>query len=683
MSRIRAGGRDLSIPPIYNPRRRRRCAKDPALYLRTYFPHIFWNPFTANQRSIIDGFIERLQYGGRKAEAAPRGEGKTSIARGLATWAETYGHRKFILILAANAGDANANLMNIRLEFERNDTLAEDFPEICIPIRALGGANQRAKAQTVDGARTFMQWTGDFIVLPEVPGSMASGAVIASRGIESAIRGMNYQGLRPDFVLVDDPETRESVRSEEDTRMRESVIDADVIGLAGPGRELAIFYICTIMSTHSLAARYTDRKQKPAWAGTRRKLLETRPLHEDLWEKYISTAIEDMIAGDSYIRRAHRLYLADRQRMDEGSVVSNPFRFGASKLPDGSQLEVSALQFCYNVVAKNNGDWTHFNTEYQNEPPPEEVLDSLALDGLGVMKRCDGLVRGVLPAGTDLLTAAIDLSGRALHWSLVAWSGAAAYVVDYGAIAVRSPVTGNLEDPENVPAVQQAILQALCEFRDMAEGGWPDPHAGGVARQLDLCFIDAGFARSAFDTPVYEFCKSSPGNLYRPSKGFGTGAGQAVYRDPGRARRGVRLFNHAHASWQPSHRAWLYNLDADYWKKFVHDALQASPGRPGSMVLFGNEPAAHKEFAAHLTSESWISEYKPGRGYIWRWHRTRAKNHWFDTTYMACAAAAIRGLKVLAAPAAPPTSSPARPAGPIADRGMSLSEIQNQRRQSR
>ena len=190
MRRKRALGRDLTIPPVANPRRRRRCERDAALYLRTYFPHVFFNPFTTTHRSIIDGVAERIQYGGSKAEAAPRGEGKTSIARGLATCAINYGWRDFFVIVGANAIKAGDNLVSIRDEYEQNDLLAADFPEICIPIRALGGANQRAAAQTVDGARTYLKWTGDLIHMPVVAGSAASGRIITSVGIESGnIRG--------------------------------------------------------------------------------------------------------------------------------------------------------------------------------------------------------------------------------------------------------------------------------------------------------------------------------------------------------------------------------------------------------------------------------------------------------------------------------------------------------------
>ena len=42
-------------------------------------------------------------------------------------------------------------------------------------------------------------------------------------------------------------------------------------------------------------------------------------------------------------------------------------RFVSDKCPDGTQLEVSALQSAYNIIADR--DREHFDTEYQNDPP--------------------------------------------------------------------------------------------------------------------------------------------------------------------------------------------------------------------------------------------------------------------------------------------------------------------------
>ncbi len=260
-----------------------------------------------------------------------------------------------------------------------------------------------------------------------------------------------------------------------------------------------------------------------------------------------------------------------------------------------------------------------------------------------------------------------------IHWTAIAWKRGVGYVVDYDAIPVHSPVVGNLEDPENVAAVQDAILAALCEFRDRAAVGWPDAETGEL-RPLDLALVDVGYARASLDTPIYEFIRASPGNVYRPAKGFGTGSGQSQYRHPTKRGHGRRLYNHAHATFQATHRTWLYNVDADYWKNFVHQSFLAPVEHVGGLIvkiaagaltLFGSDPITHRLYAQHVTAEAWVHEYKPGGREVYRWKRVRRQNHWLDTTYNACAAAAILGMKTVGsrASAKPETTPAAKTAG--------------------
>ena len=50
--------------------------------------------------------------------------------------------------------------------------------------------------------------------------SLGSGAVITTRGLDSAIRGVLVGTKRPDLVIIDDPETRDSARSGVQTDLR-------------------------------------------------------------------------------------------------------------------------------------------------------------------------------------------------------------------------------------------------------------------------------------------------------------------------------------------------------------------------------------------------------------------------------------------------------------------------------
>ncbi len=77
------------------------------------------------------------------------------------------------------------------------------------------GVHQRAAGQLYNGKQTHIGWTAKEIVLPTMPGSRASGAIIRVAGIIGRIRGMKHKrvdgtSVRPSLVLIDDPQTDES-----------------------------------------------------------------------------------------------------------------------------------------------------------------------------------------------------------------------------------------------------------------------------------------------------------------------------------------------------------------------------------------------------------------------------------------------------------------------------------------
>jgi hypothetical protein len=94
----------------------------------------------------------------------------------------------------------------------------EDFPEVVFPIQRLDGIANRCNGQLYKGQRTHIGWTAREVILPTIPGSVASGAIIRVAGITGRIRGMKYkradgQAVRPSLVVLDDPQTDESARS--------------------------------------------------------------------------------------------------------------------------------------------------------------------------------------------------------------------------------------------------------------------------------------------------------------------------------------------------------------------------------------------------------------------------------------------------------------------------------------
>jgi len=645
-ARERAQARDITLPPPRNPRRRRQCAADPERFLRTYLPLTFFNPFTADLRDMLAAIVSATTTGGNVAIAGPRGCGKTSVIKGAIVYGLCYGRIRFAVLIGKNQAEGYTRLTELRTIFESNERLAEDFPETCLPIRALEGWASRGRLQTVGGVHTHIKWSGTHIILPTVAGSPASGAIAMALGRESVIRGQNIRDTRPDLVIVDDVEDPESIRSETQTAIILKTIKETIAGLAGPGQTLAIVYPCTIARRGCVADQLTDRTREPSWQGRRYQLLNRKPDAADLWAEFIERRHDAQFRGDPTARAAHRFYMEHRREMDAGADVSNPYRFDAQRLPDGSHNHVSALEQAYCFIADFGPE--AFETEYQNAPPAEEAAHTIGNTLYGIMGRTNGGARGLVPEGTDHLVAAIDIHSRALYWTVCAFAAGRGHVIDYGADPVHAPIAGRANDPEDSAAFDAAILAALLAWRDReAEHGWPTADTGEL-RHIDLGLVDSGWRPD----PAAEFVRSSPQDLYRITKGEGTARGQNRFRAPARRGHGRRLGPHWFAARDPVRRVWTYHLDADHFKLCVGTGFLLPPNLAGSMTLFGSNPVAHKTFAEHILAEVWTEEFPTGRGAVRYWDVRSHRNHWLDCTAGCWAAAEILGMRTVTTEAA-------------------------------
>jgi len=269
-------------------------------------------------------------------------------------------------------------------------------------------------------------------------------------------------------------------------------------------------------------------------------------------------------------------------------------------------------------------------------PVEPAQLDQTALAVHELASRTSQIARGFVPPDVQYLTAALDLGKYLAHWLVVAWSPTAvAHVVDYGRLEVASDDLG----------VEQALLVALREFRQMASAGWPD--LDGKRRLPDQVWIDSGYMAPV----VYAFCRES-GSVYRPAVGRGA-AQQRVpsYSRPARISATVRHIGEGfHLNYLPTEKLTLCVVDSDYWKTWVHQRLTTPVGQPGALTLFAAPAHEHLAFAHHLTAEKKVEEFVPGKHVVVKWQRVRKQNHWFDALYNACAAGHYAGVRLVDEP---------------------------------
>lgn len=657
------------IPEVKNAKRRERAVSDFEFFCRTYLPGIFYRPWSRDQRRIVDGIQSIISGGGQKAYAMPRGEGKTSLAKAGATWATMTGQRRYTVFLGSSSTKAAELLDFTKTALLSFDIFHDDFPEVCYPIRHADGKPARAKNQTFKGASTHLEWTASAIAMPVIPGSAASGSALESYGIFAGYRGLSRttvdgKSLRPDLVIIDDPETDELAASPTQCKKLLELINGAILGLAGIGNPIAVLMPCTVIQRGDAVDQLLDRKLNPHWRGDRTKMLYTFPGRMDLWERYRDIRDDGIRAEDGGLA-GNEFYAANREAMDEGADPGNPERKNAN--------ELSAVQHAMNHFFQNR---SAFFAEYQNEPE-EEQSDTPKLKPENVMAKVNKLGRGVVPVWASAITAYIDVQGELLFWVACAWGpDFTGHVIDYGAYPEQRrsyftlrDVTTTLLTVSPGAKTEGAITAGIHRLTDLlADRDWQTE--AGSSLRISRILIDANWGPQT--TTVYEAIRRAKhSNIIRPSHGRGIEAGDAPLvlwkKEPGELRRPNVI---ERASKSRGVRA--VTIDTNYWKSFAADALLATIGDKGSLTLFGDRPERHRMFADHAVSEvrdRQHSEKTQRTVDVWSLKPGKPDNHLFDCLAGAAAAASLIGITL-----------PEHTARPVVRQRVKLSELQKQKR---
>lgn len=640
----RAIGRELYIPVPKNYELRMRCLQDFELLLETYFPSTYDEPFTEDRSAMLASIVHAARYGGDQAIAASRGEGKTTLAMDGAFCLMLAGLSSFPVVIGKNQDSASDELKATRERITSSERFIEDFPEIGVPLDAVGASTANARLQTVAGKYCRMYLGAKYFAFPlitkeQLPHwpqeyeSVANGQVMGAIGIKGRVRGTKFRGKRPDLALIDDIEDAQAAASDPTIEKNEKIIEEDVAGLSRSSKRIARVMLCTTQNRKCIAYKYTDPKQKPSWKGKRYRKMKQPPERMDLVAQYIELR-RFRAAEDPDARVAFKFWRDNKEDIEAGSVVSNVHSYNSDVHSDGEPLELSTQQAYYNRVADTSANAVA--TEIDNDPPEEAGPQGNNLTPDIVLSRVSGLAKRQLPANTMAVTAAIDLGKYYCHWVVCAWwHGAGGVVVDYGFASVLGTNT-HIDNEASEPL----IYNTLVNWRDeLLSKNYVD--ATGTHRPIQFCMVDSG----TFTNAAYEFCRQV-GGIFKPSKGINP------FRPKRDSSNGIIAGTNQTAVRFPSQNLWLYELDTNYWKQWVHERFltptfdENNNLRRGSLSLYESEKK-HAMYAQHITAEQLVTEFKEGKGSKTHWDKVRADNHWLDATYMAAAATESLGIKLL------------------------------------
>lgn len=681
MRRKRDSARIVVVPKCQDIERRLLLESDDLEWLAYYFAvesgvsSPFSYAFTEQQREMIAALRTAFTEGGDQSIAASRGEGKTSYCERMLLKYTLQGIIDFSVLFAATGSAAENSLDSIKVDLETNVRLRNDYPEVCVPVLALEDTPNRAHYQRVSGFRhdngepyeaasSKFSWCGQEIVFPRVPGSPSANAIIATRGLDSAVRGLKKKGKRPTVAVIDDPDTEETAASEEQASKLERRIDRTIAALGGQDRRCARVMLTTLQNRICVSWRFVS-PDKPSWKSKRFRFLVVQPTRLDLWAEYVGLKKldwENEKKGEP-TNHAHEFYVAHRDAMDDGAVVSNPNRY--------VQGELSALQFYYNEVARIGPEAVA--AEYDNDPPETLGPIESAISATAIQRQLSGLPRYMIPEGCIILSHGVDVGKWRLHWVVRAWlADGTCHTVDYDFQEVYGQIHGSDEGLDM--AIKRAILQRMADFRASPYCDTKGEIVSSLIRD-SITTIDSAYRTDG----VYAACMEAGLSVY-PIRGFGqTGDGATKIKYvPGKLGGNVKAVgDHWKIVQHEKYKVRLVECCSDHWKAWEHDRWMTTADNPGHFMLYGEIPEErsrltqdelrHGLYAGHIVSEKEVEEpYKGGMRRTWS---KKGENHWLDASVYANVGASIRGMSLPGAqvrraggvaPASVVTSKPAR-----------------------
>ncbi len=177
---------------------------------RYYFPEYFENDTPAFHHEInamVDDHERDPQGYAGLILAAPRGHAKSFRISFLKVihWI-VYQRKKFIVLISDTGTQAESLASSIRIEFEQNDRLREDFGDLV-------GESYGMRWTAGDFFVTFPRKDEQDILILDKRNKPRPGYTcrVVARGTNAGMRGLRSRSARPDVVIIDDGENDELV----------------------------------------------------------------------------------------------------------------------------------------------------------------------------------------------------------------------------------------------------------------------------------------------------------------------------------------------------------------------------------------------------------------------------------------------------------------------------------------
>lgn len=213
------------------------CYGDSKKYCKTFYPNTFSRPFNSLHSAIFD--LVDNSDARKKAVAASRGIGKTSIAKALACKSVHYRRRKFVPYVSKSETHA----------MEQTEDIKDKLKNVEIVKKVFG------EPKILDYTPDKGDWSKKAFV--------AFDTLVMPRGWKQQLRGLNWRDNRPDFPIFDDLEDDEEILNEEiRKKLKERFYSGAQYSVPQHHEDWEMFYIDTIKHEDSLLVELVE---SPEW----------------------------------------------------------------------------------------------------------------------------------------------------------------------------------------------------------------------------------------------------------------------------------------------------------------------------------------------------------------------------------------------------------------------------------
>ena len=651
--RHRAHGREIIVPPVRHRRVRESCRLDLLRFGLLYCvgeydgmkKPLLKRPPSPRMRHFVAALEDKILRGGLKHVRWPRGKGKSTWVKIAFLWAVLYGHKAFMVVVEKTKGMAFVVVDEIWKRVYLSPRISADFPEFAVPMRDVEMAPQRMRVQTYLGAPTYMKQDISkfhYYQFPTMKGMPWTGAIVAYRGADQALRGININSTRPDFFFIDDPQTDEDAANPQTVENIEDNINGAVLGSGETSERISGVMASTPIEPDDVSERFADPKRHPEWEAETETFVVSWG-SEELRNKYID-ALEraDACPKDDADRKAQlqeearKFYLENRAEIEAGAEMMDEGDFDPAN-------EVSAYQHALWLLHTMKPK--RFFSEMQMQPTRSQGV--YKIEPATVSKRINGYPFGIVPPECDRgILAFCDVNDDAgLRWEIGAFgSGRRLATLAYGQYPQgRGGVVPPGVPTSSIPEFLAPALRKVAETILAQKFTTPD----GASLPIDGICFDGGWQTETVAAVAQEY--SDKGVPVVWSKGFASKQySRYIHERVVKIEHsknnpdGLKAREECHL-WVTLNGVYLA-FNSDYWKEISQTSFLREPLAPSSSSLWGDSDLAHFRFGQEVCAERLVAKEDSVRyGGIWTWKKERgAMNHFGDTHAGLLAYGAIR-----------------------------------------